>query len=77
MMFLYKFLSILHCSCSRFAEIIGQTSFPGVSGDIHFRRNVSERRLVNIMQFEVNEDKTGGIYHTVGTFTPISSNTGS
>ncbi|KAK3874047.1 hypothetical protein Pcinc_020983 [Petrolisthes cinctipes] len=73
-----KHVSNLHTkkTLNRFAEIIGQTSFPGVSGDIHFRRNVSEKRLVNIMQFEVNEEKTGGIYHTVGSFTPTSSNSG-
>lgn len=61
----------------RFSEIIAKVRFSGVSGMISFRqnssdpqRNVSDIQSVNIMQFIVNKNKTGGSYIIVGTFNP-------
>ncbi|KAK7078148.1 hypothetical protein SK128_007038 [Halocaridina rubra] len=55
-----------HKSHKRFVELLRQTDFDGVSGNIKFKSG----RAINIMQFVVDQEKSSGDYVKIGQFDP-------
>ncbi|XP_068222552.1 uncharacterized protein [Palaemon carinicauda] len=55
----------------RFVELIGETDFDGVSGNIKFNSGPSRQSVINIMQYVVSGNS--GSYVTVGQFFPAGN----
>lgn len=60
----------------RFVQLIRQIDFNGVSGHITFQNVHSRNTIINIMQFVVDDNRTGGSYETIGTYMPTSPSSG-
>ncbi|KAL7648141.1 UNVERIFIED_CONTAM: hypothetical protein RMT77_000042 [Armadillidium vulgare] len=54
----------------RFVQLIRQTDFRGVSGQISFPKGTSRKTIVDIMQFRSNATHENGTYLIVGNFYP-------